>query len=236
VEAAAGAPAAAGAAAEAELEAWLAGAAEDEEEADEAEAEGGGEEEEIDALLLEFGALVARVKAGTATEGELARAGWVKARLAEISSTLSQRGPDPPALLAHPAVPLEGLAPAGLGAPLSPELGGRLTTMHEEEGDEDSRSSSPSSLALQDDGEDDARGGEGEQPDDDEAPPRRGPSAIRPHPLTLPRRVTLIRGTHDSDEWQCALVYTGGVPLERVIKNTHFRAFPYQFGLCNDPF
>ena len=46
---------------------------------------------------------------------------------AEISSTLSQHRPDPPAL-AHPAVPL---APAGLDAPLSPELGGRLMTMHE---------------------------------------------------------------------------------------------------------
>jgi hypothetical protein len=28
----------------------------------------------------------------------------------------------------------------------------------------------------------------------------------------------------------------GGVPLERVIENTHYIAFPYQFGLFNDPF
>jgi hypothetical protein len=27
-----------------------------------------------------------------------------------------------------------------------------------------------------------------------------------------------------------------GVPLERVIENTHFTAFPYQFELFNQPF
>ena len=27
-----------------------------------------------------------------------------------------------------------------------------------------------------------------------------------------------------------------GVPLQRVIENTHFTAFLYQFGLSNDPF
>jgi hypothetical protein len=34
--------------------------------------------------------------------------------------------------------------------------------------------------------------------------------------------------------WACAQYR--GVLLERLIENTHFRAFPYQFGLFNDPF
>ena len=46
----------------------------------------------------------------------------------------------------------------------------------------------------------------------------------------------LARDAHKLQLSEHAVRFRRAVPLERVIENTRFRAFPYQFELFNQPF